>query len=637
MCGICGIVHVDPARAVDPDILAGMRDVLRHRGPDDAGSWTGPGIGLGHRRLAIIDLSSAGRQPMSNEDGSVWVTYNGEIYNYAGLRRELLAAGHAYRTKTDTEVLVHLYEDRGDALVDRLRGMFAFAIWDRNARRLLLVRDRLGIKPLYYALSPQGDLVFGSEIKSLLASRLVEAQLSPPALSEYLANRYTTGTETLYANVQRLLPGHLAVWQDGVLRVREWWNYPTGVVVDERSDDTIVADFRERFHESVKLRMISDAPIGVFLSGGIDSSAIAEVMAMESPSPIRTFSVAFAEREANELRYARDVSNAFQTEHHEVVVSQEEFVDAIPKLVWHEDEPIAHPSSVALYFVSKLAAQSVKVVLTGEGADELLAGYGKYWRALYNLRLGNAYSFLPGWLRAATRNGIAHLPRHSLSSKVARTFLGRECTLQDLYLASFSVFDTTQQQKLLTPDIIQAAANGGVLDPFAGHRVIAKRLEHLPMLNQFLALDVATYLQELLMKQDQMSMAASIESRVPFLDHELVEFATRLPLHLKLRGTKTKRVLRLAVRDVLPKSVLSRGKMGFPTPVGTWLQGPYAQMFDDLVLSKRARERGIFQPAEIQRLVREHRQGLVDHTERLWALLTTEIWFRKCIDRESTV
>ena len=322
MCGICGILYADSAKTVDSNVILRMRDTIQHRGPDDAGIWIDKGVGLGHRRLAIIDLSSAGKQPMSNEDGSVWVTYNGEIYNYAALRRELLAAGHAYKTHTDTEALVHLYEEYGLDLTKKLRGMFAFALWDKRERRLLLVRDRLGIKPLYYAVTPAGDLVFGSEIKALLASGMIDARVAPAALSEYLANRYTTGEETLYVGVRRLLPGHLAIWQNGTFRTRCWWRYPTEVALDRsRSDEDLVADFTEQLRESVKLRMISDAPIGVFLSGGIDSSAIAALMAAESTTPIRTFSVAFAEHEANELRFSREVARAFESEHHEIVVS----------------------------------------------------------------------------------------------------------------------------------------------------------------------------------------------------------------------------------------------------------------------------------------------------------------------------
>jgi asparagine synthase (glutamine-hydrolysing) len=592
------------------------------------------GVGLAHRRLSIIDLSSAGRQPMSNEDGSIWITYNGETYNYRQIRHRLAQQGHVFRTQTDTEILVHLYEEEGPSLVEHLRGMFAFAIWDDRERRLLLARDRLGIKPLYYATTPAGDLVFGSEIKAVVASRLVEPRLQPAALSEYLANRYTTGGDTLYAGIRQLMPGNIAIWRDGELRVRSYWSFPKDPPVNNgRSEATWIEEFRDRFNESVRLRMISDAPIGVFLSGGVDSSAIAALMAQEASAPIKTFSVAFAEREANELRYAREVADTLGADHHEVLVSPDEFFAASPRLVWHEDEPLAFPSNVPLYFVSKLAADTVKVVLTGEGSDELLAGYGKYWRTLYNWRIGLLYARLPTGMRTLVRRVIDRLPSHRLTHKLLRTFLYLPSSLDSLYLENFGVFNVPHQQQLLTREFIQAVVeNGGVFDPFAGHRRVLQDFGQLPMLSRLLAVDALTYLHELLMKQDQMSMAASVESRVPFLDHEFVEFAARLPNSLKLRGLSTKHILRRTMQQVLPVSVLERRKMGFPTPLGSWLRQDHTYLLDELLLSKRARERGIFDPAYVERLVHQHRSGTVDHTERLWALLNVEWWFQTCME-----
>jgi len=632
MCGICGMVGSPAGAPVDANALVRMRDVLTHRGPDEAGLLLRPSVGLGHRRLSIIDLSPAGRQPMSNEDGSIWLIYNGETYNFKELRRNLERRGHRFRSDTDSEVLVHLYEEDGCALVDRLRGMFAFAIWDERRQRLVLGRDRFGVKPLYYAHTPGGGLVFGSEIKAVLASGLVEAALDPAALSEYLATRYTTGARTLYRGVVRLPPGHTATWQDGRLELRRYWSPPAAEQRHpERSEAELVAEFDRRFEESVVLRMVSDAPIGVFLSGGIDSSAIAAKMAAHSEAPIRTFSVAFRDRRANELAYAREVAHALGATHREVIVSPTEYFDALPRLVWHEDEPIAFPSSVPLYFVSRLAAEDVKVVLTGEGSDELLAGYGKYWRALYNLRAARAYERLPAGVRSAARRLVMALPAGTLGDRLRRSFLARPGTVESLYLENFGVFDGAMQRRLLTPELQGALADQGGLDPFAGHRLALGAQNGSDLLQRQLGLDWQTYLHELLMKQDQMSMAASIESRVPFLDHELAEFAAGLPRGLKLRGFTTKRVLRLAMRKQLPRRILTRAKMGFPTPVGTWLRRDFGWLLDEIVLSPQARERGLFDFRYVSELVAAHRTGRRDHTEQLWALLNVELWFRECL------
>ncbi|HEV7682861.1 MAG TPA: asparagine synthase (glutamine-hydrolyzing), partial [Pyrinomonadaceae bacterium] len=380
MCGINGIaLSSNSRRSIDVTELERMGDVLMHRGPDDAGIFVdarGGRIGLGHRRLSIVDVAS-GQQPMTNEDGTLHIIYNGEIYNHADFRASLEQRGHVYNTHCDTETILHLYEEHGPRCVEQLRGMFAFAIWDQKQRQLFIARDRLGVKPLYYAQSNDGSLYFGSEIKALLATGAIRAEMNYDALPDYLANHAPSGEQTLFSGIKRLLPGHTLLWADGKVHVERYWDL--SFQRDEnskRSDADYIAEWSGLFRESVRLRLMADVPLGMFLSGGIDSSAIAAVMSGMVADPIKTFSVAFAEREANELEYARLVAKTFKTNHHEVIVSPEEFFAALPKLVWHEDEPIAHPSSVALYFVSQLAAQHVKVVLTGEGSDELLAGYG---------------------------------------------------------------------------------------------------------------------------------------------------------------------------------------------------------------------------------------------------------------------
>ncbi|MGH6693515.1 MAG: asparagine synthase (glutamine-hydrolyzing), partial [Gammaproteobacteria bacterium] len=391
MCGIAGIVASDALHADERARVVLMRDLITHRGPDDCGLFVDDHAALGHRRLSIVDLA-AGHQPLANEDDSIWIAFNGEIYNHASVRPLLESAGHRYRTRSDTETIVHAYEQWGDACVERLRGMFAFAIWDAPRRRLLLARDRLGVKPLYWALAG-GRLLFASEIKSILQSGLVHAEADESRLAEQLSTRSLAGAGTLFKGISRLLPGHTLVYQDGHVRVRRYWDVPVGRrdTGERLSEREAVQRFGELLEESIRIRLMSDVPLGMFLSGGLDSSAIAAVMARLIDRPLKTFSVAFKDRAFSELDYARQVSQAIRAEAHEVVIDEEDFFGALPRLIWHEDEPVAHPSSVPLYFVSELAARHVKVVLTGEGSDELLAGYGKYSRTWWNWRAGGLY------------------------------------------------------------------------------------------------------------------------------------------------------------------------------------------------------------------------------------------------------
>ena len=646
MCGINGIALSGRSRAtLDAGAVERMRDVLTHRGPDDSGLYIDGPVGLGHRRLSIVDVAS-GHQPMPNEDGTVHITYNGEIYNHADYRAELEARGHRYRTHCDTETIIHLYEEHGAACVKRLRGMFAFAIWDSNKRELFIARDRLGVKPLYYVHTSDGSLYFASEIKSLLAAGAVRAEVNHAALPDYLANHATSGDETLFRGVRRLPPGHTMTWRDGEVRIEKYWDMTfsaaetNGDGADEavattgRGERELIEQWGELFRTSVRLRLMADVPLGMFLSGGIDSSAIAAVMSGMVDEPIKTFSVAFAEREANELEYARLVAQAYRTDHHEVVVSPEQFFAALPKLVWHEDEPLAHPSSVALYFVSELASRHVKVVLTGEGSDEMLAGYERYRKTLHLLTLGEKYHALaPGSLRELVKRRVEALPVASRArQKLSRTFLCLAPDLESLYFDNFSVFSRAMQRDLLTSETRERA---GSLDPYVEMRGAYERADSDATLNRMLYADVKTYLHELLMKQDQMSMAASVESRVPFLDHKLVEFTARLPLSLKLRrGWTTKYVLRRVMKGVLPEAILTRKKMGFPVPVGAWFRGPYRQVVDEYVLGERASARGLFEPEFVRRIVARHQQG-ENHSERLWALVNFEMWMRRFIDGET--
>ena len=636
MCGINGIAFSERSgRVVEPGVVARMRDVLTHRGPDDAGLYAAGRVGLGHRRLSIVDVSG-GHQPMTNEDDSLHVVFNGEIYNHGDYRPGLEARGHTYRSHCDTETILHLYEEEGARSVERLRGMFAFAIWDENRRELFVARDRLGVKPLYYVHAADGSLYFASEIKALLAAGAVRPAINYRALPDYLANHGTSAEETLFEGVRRLLPGHTLRWrEDGRLEIEKYWDvsYERGGETEGGSDRDLIAQWGELFRTSVRLRLMADVPLGMFLSGGIDSSAIAAVMSGMVSEPVKTFSVAFREREANELAYARLVAERFKTDHHEVLVSPEEFFRELPRLVWQEDEPLAHPSSVALYFVSQLAARHVKVVLTGEGSDETLAGYERYRKTLYNLALGPAYHRLaPEGLRRLVSRRVESLAAGSRARhKLRRTFLCLEPDIESLYFDNFAVFPRAMQHRLLTPE---AQERAGAIDPYRDMRRYFDAADSDRTLDRMLYADTKTYLHELLMKQDQMSMAASIESRVPFLDHHLVEFTARLPSRLKLRrGGTTKYVLRESMKGLLPDAILARGKMGFPVPVGKWFRGAYRSVVDEYVLSERARARGLFAPEFTRELVARHAAG-EDHAERLWALVNVEMWLRQFMDGE---
>ena len=628
MCAIAGIVKFDPRERVERSRLVHMADVQQHRGPDGAGLWMDGCVGLAHRRLAIIDVAG-GHQPMSNEDDSVWIVFNGEIYNHVGLRREMQRAGHRYRTKSDTETILHLYESYGAGCVERLQGMFAFAIWDRRQRQLLLVRDRLGIKPLYYA-STDRELLFASEIKGIVASGGLKSKFNETILPEYLANRYVAGEETFYRGVSKLLPGHLLEWSvEQGCRVRRYWHPPQDSLHEDIPLSTRAHQLKAGLERAVQSHLMSDVPLGLFLSGGLDSSGLAAMMAPMVPHPVKTFAVGFAEREANELEYARLVSRAIGADHHEVVVSADQFMQALPRLIWHEDEPIAFQSSVPLYFVSRLARRHVKVVLTGEGADELFLGYDYRYRVTaLNERIGRVYwKGVPRFLRRGITGALSRLPL-SIQRYASRSVLAYEPGPRGVFFDNFSVFPESLQQSLFLD-----GRTMGTLDPYAeGLRYWEEH--HGTLLERMSYADVATHLVELLMKQDQMSMAASLESRVPYLDHQVVEQAMQIPGDQRMKRWQTKLVLREALRHLVPEAVLSRPKMGFPVPFGSWMRGAFRSTLDEYVLGPRALDRKLFRPETVRRIVDEHVTGTRSHGDRLWLLVNLEMWLRMAVDGE---
>jgi asparagine synthase (glutamine-hydrolysing) len=619
MCGIAGIINLDSHRPVDANRLRRMRDILEHRGPDGEGMWIDGPVGLAHRRLAIVDVEG-GAQPMTTADDNAWITFNGEIYNHPQLKPQLESRGHRYRTRSDTETILHLYSESAEACVEQLQGMFAFALWDRRRHQLLLARDRMGIKPLYFAITDQ-HLLFASEIKSILASGYVRPALNERVVSEYLATGFVSGNETFFKGIQKLMPGRTLTWKRGEpVRERRYWQLPETATDSPLTLKQQALELRARLEDSVRSHLMSDVPLGVFLSGGIDSTALAGLMAKMVKGPIKTFSVGFPEREGNELAYARLAARAIGSDHHEVVISGRDFFRELPRLVWHEDEPIAFPSSVPLYFVSALARDHVKVVLTGEGADELFCGYNRYRVTAWNHRLGSAYERLvPGFARRA----IARATR--ARRYMGRTFLALDADPRTLFFENFAFFGDAARRSILP---------GDARDPFdelmqrfdAAQGGIVEKMTHT---------DIETYLVELLMKQDQMSMAASIESRVPFLDHRFVEHVVALPTASKLRGWETKHILREAVRDVIPAAIRTRRKMGFPVPVGTWLKDEFSAIADEYILSPRAAARGLFDERALRDLVAEHRSGRASHGARLWLLVNLEIWQRIFIDGEA--
>ncbi len=619
MCGIAGFVTRAPS-APPESLLARMTDAIRHRGPDASGYYRDSYAALGHRRLSIIDVRD-GQQPMSNEDGALWIVYNGEIFNHADLRPALDQAGHRYRTRCDTETILHAYEQYGPDCVTRFRGMFSFAIWDKNTRTLFCARDRLGKKPFYYYWD--GHLfAFASEIKALLEHPAISPRFEESLLSEYLSFGYCSGEQTLFSGIRKLMPGHWLRLTPEQFETRAYWELPclVGQPVSPADDQSWIAECRTRLEEAVRTRLMSDVPLGMFLSGGVDSSAIAALMKPMSDGPVKTFAVGYREQEFSELAYARQVAEKIGTEHHEVVIGRDDFFNALPQLIWHEDEPISWPSSVSLYFVSRLAAEQVKVVLTGEGSDELFGGYARYRFYLLNQRLLKAYRTVPRPARDAIRSGIAgsRLLSGNIRRKLQHSVVGRGEDLEALYIDNFySAFSRAEQQLLLN------APCGATYDAFLQYW---NSQPQASLLSRMLYADQKTYLVELLMKQDQMSMACSIESRVPFLDHQLVEFAATVPDRMKLRGGVGKYILKRAVEDILPREIVYRKKMGFPTPLRQWLMEPSA---DALIAQLHDRD-GLLAPyidfAYLDGLLSRHKSGLEDATDRIWRLLNLQLW-----------
>ena len=622
MCGIAGFADpiADESRLPgDERLLRHMCAVIRHRGPDDEGVRVDGGVGLGMRRLSIIDLAT-GHQPIRNEDASVWVVFNGEIYNFRELRRDLERRGHRFATSSDTEVIVHGYDEWGEGVFSRLQGMFAIALWDRPAAALLLARDRLGIKPLYYAERGGGRLLFGSELKSLLAAGEIDRELDPAALEHYLAFLYTPPDQSILRGVRKLPPGHLLRWRKGAVRVHAYWRPP----VDERPLEAPEAEaaLLEHLRRAVRSHLVSDVPLGAFLSGGIDSSLVVGLMAEASDRPVKTFSIGFDEPAYDELDAARTVARHFGTDHHEFVVRPDALAIA-DRLVAHFDEPFGDSSAIPTWYVSELARRHVTVVLSGDGGDELFGGYDRYLP--HPLVAGFDRLSLPGARQIAGVIG-RRLPRGA----TGRRFLQHVAQPQvERYIDAVSFFGAEDRAALLAP----ALRHGEGPSPERRLAAHFARSAHLPFGSRMMHADLVTYLPEdILTKVDRMSMAHSIESRVPLLDHRLVEFALSLPLDLKIRDGVRKRILKDVGRRLLPESILTRRKQGFAVPLAVWCRGRLREAFSDVLRSTRLRQRGYFEAREIDRLLDEHLAGRRDHELRLWQLFMFELWHRAYMD-----
>jgi asparagine synthase (glutamine-hydrolysing) len=625
VCGIAGRLNFRTGAPVDPGMLRGMGDLLAHRGPDGAGLWHQEAVGLAHRRLAIVDLTEAAGQPMTAEDPRVRVVCNGEIYNFRELRTELEARGHRFRTRSDTEVLLAAYAAHGVECLSRLRGMFAFALWDGGRRRLLLARDRTGKKPLYYRLDGDG-IAFASEPKAFLADPSFEARPDVAALSDYLTYHYVPGPGSAFAGVRRVPPAHYLLVEGGQMRLERYWRLRYQPKRQLSADDA-AAELLARLRDAVRCRLTADVPLGAFLSGGIDSSTVVALMAEAGAAPVRTFSIGFEEREYDELPYARMVARRYGSDHHEFVV-RPEAVDILPRLVWHYNEPYADSSAIPTFYLAELTRHHVTVALNGDGGDENLAGYRRYLAS----RLAERYAALARPLQRPLAALLAALPGPGRRMAHARRFLaglGEPPARRYAHWASH--IDPVLKRDLTTEEFRRAAGDRDSLE----HLVEAFRhTEGSDLVDATLAVDVETYLpDDLLVKVDIATMAHGLEGRSPFLDHELMEFCASLPSDLKLRGITTKYLLKRAVRALLPAPVVDRPKQGFGVPIDRWFRGELRTMVHDVLLDARTLRRGYFRESVVRRLLDEHRRGVRGWHYQLWSLLVLELWHRMFVDR----
>ncbi|MFQ5774657.1 MAG: asparagine synthase (glutamine-hydrolyzing) [Kiloniellaceae bacterium] len=630
MCGIYGIVSLRDGVPADADLLGAMGKVTTHRGPDDEGAYAADGVALGMRRLSIIDLAG-GHQPIANEDESLWVVCNGEIYNFREVREKLLARGHRFRTGSDAEVIVHLYEDHGLDCVDHMTGMFGFALWDARRRRLVLGRDRLGIKPIYFRRDGQ-RLFFASEAKAILTVPGATPALDPVALEEYLAYGYTPNHQSIMAGIEKLPPASLLVCERGEIAISRYWS-PPAEADGTLSEDEWAKRVVDKLERVVAMEMVSDVPLGAFLSGGVDSSSVVAMMARHSDFPVRTYSIGFDTGPAgsyyNELPYARQVSELFATAHKEILV-RPDVVKLLPMLLWHLDEPVADSAFITTYLVAKFARQDVKVILSGVGGDELFGGYRRYLGDYY----ANRYNRLPAWVRRALIAPIArslpadrHSPLTNLS-RYARAFVeSSDRPFEERYRTYVQVFGPDSLDRLLR------AARRGEVDSLGAAFAAATGGDGL---NRLMRADLLTQLpNDLLVLTDRMTMATSLECRVPLLNHELVELSARLPAEVRIRNRELKHILKVALKGILPESILHRKKRGFGAPIGAWLKNELTPLVKTVLSRETIERRGLFDWRVVAETIALHQAGREDHTDHLLSLINLEVWARLYLDGRS--
>ncbi len=621
MCGICGIYNAQSKEPVSRSLIERMICLIAHRGPDDSGSYFDGPLGLGFARLSIIDLAG-GHQPMCNETGEIWIVFNGEIWNYQALRQELIAKGHRFRTSCDTETIIHAYEEFDVDCLRRLHGMFGFAIWDRHRHRLFLARDRVGKKPLYYT-QVNGNFIFASEIKSLLCHPQVRREVDIQALSDFLSVRYVPAPATLFANIYKVPPGHWLLYENGTIQQQCYWDFTFGSI-EPRPIKHYLNGIRAHISRAVEERMMADVPVGALLSGGIDSSIITGIMSKFTSQHVKTFSVGFDHPDYSELPYARLVAHHFATDHHELIVKSADMTRYWPLLTWHRDEPVSEPSDLGVYLISKLARQHVKVVLSGEGGDELFAGYPKYlvdWLAGY-------YHLLPASIRdQLIMPMIERLPYHMRKLKMAAHNLSQPAPQR--WMDWFGIFNSALKDRLLS-ESVKATID---LDACRAFRRLLEQNPQRDHLSSMLYLDTKIWLPDnLLMKGDKMTMAASLEARIPLLDHHLIEYAASIPSQLKIKTLQAKYLLKRAYADFLPASILTRKKMGFNVPTGIWFREGQRELITHLLLSERMRSRGYFNAQFVARILHDHLEGRTNYQAQLFTLASLELWLRVFID-----
>ena len=634
MCGICGKLYFNSTQKADQNIISAMASVLNHRGPDDHGIYVDGPVGIGHQRLSIIDTSPAGHQPMSNEDGSIWIVFNGEIYNFDELRRELQGKGHVFASHTDTETIIHLYEEEDTDCLNRLRGMFAFAIWDGRKQRLFIARDRVGKKPLVYTVTDDA-VIFASEIKALIQDPSVTAAVDCEALHHYLTYQYVPSPWTMFKGIRKLPPAHSLVVQQGNITTRQYWHLSYAQKLTLPALDDYVDQFMAVFTEAVKIRLRSDVPLGAFLSGGIDSSATIAVMSQLTNRPIKTFSIGFDVSEYNETSFAAMVAKKFNTDHTEFIVNPDA-ISILPKLVWHYNEPFADSSAIPTYYVSKLTREHVTVALNGDGGDESFAGYERYIAD----KLAGYYEKIPCLAREhiikRSLSLIPHQEKHSSFFRRLKRFVnGISEKAERRYVRWICGFDNEMKNDLYSAAFAEKIATIDSVDLIVNWYAKANASDFL---DKTLFVDIMSYLpDDLLVKVDIASMANSLEARSPFLDHKLMEFAAALPPHLKLNGIQSKYILKKAFSSVLPRSVLYRKKMGFGVPIDRWLRNELKELTYQILLEKRTVERGLFKEQAVRMLIDVHMLKRADNSYRIWALLFLELWYRMFIDKSAVL